>query len=90
MPNDVIVPLHTRTDSLRRRARDLRELARLRWVEAVRELEMGGRDTYLTLLRVVDAHEESARVLERQAEGIERARSETAAAVAEILRRASA
>lgn len=86
---DVVVPLWGQVDSLRRRAATQRAMAKARWLEAVRCLETGDRDGYFSRLRDTDAHEEEARRLESQADGIELARVETAAAIAGVLRRAA-
>jgi hypothetical protein len=81
----VAIPIWSRLDSLTNRARSIRELARQRHVLAVRHLEMGDRGKFLELLRDVSAHEDEARRLESQRDGILAARRETTRALEHIL-----
>jgi hypothetical protein len=84
--NDVVIPFAT--TSLLRRAMSLREMARARRVEAVRQLETGHRDVYWNMLKDVAGFESEALRLERQAARIDDMKRHTIAAIDAILKRA--
>jgi hypothetical protein len=73
-----------------RRARTLRELAKSRHIEAVRALECGKRELFVSMLRDVDALEEEARRIERHADRVEECRRATGEAIARVIRKVSA
>ncbi len=73
-----------------RRAKSLRELAKSRHIEAVRALECGQRELFVSMLRDVDAFEEEARRIELHAERVEDARRGVSEVLARLIRKVSA
>lgn len=82
---DILIPLAT--TSLTRRAEAARARAAELRREAVRHLECGDYERHLLALRRAGDAQEEARKLEKQRDGVERLRAETAQAIAVLLER---